>query len=527
MDSEKVKNYWIFIISQYEGILEEYGMTLWEYCIKNNVAAMQYQEGIQSKYTRNINLINKIDIGDGIIAYLNENRIGAVGLVKKKFYENLDENNGFGGEYGQRIDVDWINPTYEGIKIDNIKNLLDGFPKNLYLATIHESLENDYNVFENLLANKDIHQTQTINTDEGKILLDDLLLNKKQIILYGPPGTGKTYKARNFAVTFLNGMNNIDDINGKIERYRKKGNLEFITFHPSYSYEEFMEGITVHTQGEGEPSRNLEYKLKSGIFKTMCKRALTSAIGLNNEDFIDKTWKEVYEQYVKKTNVEDEIIDFDSAKKYILIIDEINRGDISKIFGELITLLEKDKRLGENNELTATLPYSNDTFSVPPNLFVIGTMNTADRSIALLDVALRRRFGFKEMTPDFNVVQEYLNANEEELNINEVYNLLLKSKEVLEKINERICEERSIGRDKQIGHSYLLQVKTVPELMMAWQNEILPLLEEYCYGDYDKINLMLFKNEEDSHWIQKKNGIQSFKSIDDLGKFIGKIYTSN
>lgn len=318
-----------------------------------------------------------------------------------------------------------------------------------------------------------------------------------------------------------------DSIRDRFNHIKKNGYIEFITFHPSYSYEEFIEGITVHTGREDKPTENVKYQLKSGIFKTICKRALASAIGLNNNDIKDKTWKDVYEEYVEKIETEDNEIDFESAQKYILIIDEINRGDISKIFGELITLLEKDKRLGEDNELTVSLPYSRDTFGVPPNVFIIGTMNTADRSIALLDVALRRRFGFEEMTPDFNVVQEYLDANKEEFDVEGVYNLLSTSKDVLEIINERIYEDRSIGRDKQIGHSYLLQVKKVPELMIAWQNEILPLLEEYCYGDYDKINTILFKKSGDSDWVKMKEGIQSFGSADNLGMFLEKIKTSD
>ena len=284
-----------------------------------------------------------------------------------------------------------------------------------------------------------------------------------------------------------------------------KGFIKFITFHPSYSYEEFMEGITVHTGDEDIPSPNVQYKLKSGIFKTMCKNALGSAIKLELDDIDCMSWRQIYEEYIKKQNV-----DFKSAQKYVLIIDEINRGDISKIFGELITLLEKDKRLGADNELTATLPYSNDKFGVPPNLYIIGTMNTADRSIALLDVALRRRFCFEEIMPDFSIAEIKGSA----------------SSNALVKINERICDDRSIGRDKQIGHSYLLQVKNDAELIIAWKNEILPLLEEYCYGDYDKINTLLFGTEANTKWINKNKGIIGFDGKYDLDEFIEKINNS-
>lgn len=313
-----------------------------------------------------------------------------------------------------------------------------------------------------------------------------------------------------------------DGINEKFKEFKERGYIEFITFHPSYCYEEFMEGITVNTGREGVPTKNIEYKLKSGIFKTLCKRALGSAVGFDKEEVYNTTWKEVYEAYVTKSK--NEKIDFESVQKYVLIIDEINRGDISKIFGELITLLEKDKRLGAENELTAMLPYSNDTFGVPPNLYIIGTMNTADRSIALLDVALRRRFGFAEMKPDFSILEEeHIEKNKEKLEENGVYDHLLESKKALEKINFNICDEKSIGRDKQIGHSFLFHVETASELIMAWQNEILPLLEEYCYSDYKKINKVLFSKEEDSKWIKKKEGIVGFDNMEELKSFLDKI----
>ena len=320
-----------------------------------------------------------------------------------------------------------------------------------------------------------------------------------------------------------------NDVTEKFREFKEKGYIEFITFHPSYSYEEFMEGITVHTEKEGEPTDDLHYVLKSGIFKTMCKRALASAVemksditdGVEWKTQIDGTpWEDVYDEYCSKRS--EATVNFNSAQKYVLIIDEINRGDISKIFGELVTLLEKDKRLGAENELTATLPYSRDTFGVPPNLYIIGTMNTADRSIALLDVALRRRFGFKEMTPDFSILEEHIEKNKATLEKGGVYDLLLESIEALETINQRICQDRAIGRDKQIGHSYLFHVTTSHELIMAWQYEILPLLEEYCYGNYGKVNEILFNDETDSKWIEKEKGILGFKNKEGLKEFIEK-----
>ncbi len=162
--------------------------------------------------------------------------------------------------------------------------------------------------------------------------------------------------------------------------------------------------------------------------------------------------------------------DFEKAPKYYLIIDEINRGNISNILGELITLLEKDKRLGEDNEIIITLPYSKEPFAVPPNLYIIGTMNTADRSIALLDIALRRRFGFLEVEPDYNILKS---KNIEEINLGKL----------LESLNKKIVKQ--LDKDHRIGHSYFLKVENIEDLEFVWYHEIIPLLEEHFYGDFE------------------------------------------
>lgn len=160
----------------------------------------------------------------------------------------------------------------------------------------------------------------------------------------------------------------------------------------------------------------------------------------------------------------------------VLVIDEINRGDISKIFGELITLIEEDKRIGKEHQITVTLPYSRETFGVPNNLYIIGTMNTADRSIALLDTALRRRFDFEEMMPK----PELLRGKDiEDVDL----------EQLLTKINDRIKNE--YDRDHQIGHSYLMGVKNKEQLERAYKNRILPLLNEYFYNDIDSVAKIL------------------------------------
>ncbi len=215
---------------------------------------------------------------------------------------------------------------------------------------------------------------------------------------------------------------------------------EMITFHQSYGYEEFIEGIRPDFQEEEE----LKYKIEQGVFLRIAEKARK-----------------------------------DKENSYAIFIDEINRGNISKIFGELITLIEPDKRQGEENELEVILPYSKSKFSVPPNLFIIGTMNTADRSIALIDTALRRRFDFKEMMPDSSLLSDNI----------EGINLQL----LLDKINERI--DFLLDRDHTIGHSYFIKAKSKNEICAIFKNKVIPLLQEYFYNDWEKIQLVLGDNK--------------------------------
>lgn len=165
-------------------------------------------------------------------------------------------------------------------------------------------------------------------------------------------------------------------------------------------------------------------------------------------------------------------------KPYIIIIDEINRGNVSKIFGELITLIEPSKRIGKEEELKVTLPYSKDEFGVPKNVYIIGTMNTADRSITSLDTALRRRFEFVEMMPDVSK----LSMDCEGINL----------QELLKAINTRI--EYLLDREKTIGHAFFIGIDSLEKLKNVFQNKIIPLLQEYFYNDYALIDAVLNKN---------------------------------
>lgn len=417
-------------------------------------------------------------------------------------------------------------------------------------------------------------------------------------ILYGPPGTGKTYHTSHYAVAIIEGKSvedvkneNHEKVKERFDKYRDENQIEMVTFHQNYAYEDFIEGIRPVLDEDG--AEDVKYELRKGVFREISDRATKNreksalvAKNIEKDESISETWdldellqafanfvldemetegefklfsednrsratiKKVSlkkggmfsfqlggsvtsNQYLSKKWVErlykgfyegeiksakdiyqkssglsgharyyillfKRIQEFQAGwkpeprpseeeegiKNYVLIIDEINRGNIAKIFGELITLIEESRRLGNKEETKVALPYSGDDeepFSVPNNLYIIGTMNTADRSIALLDTALRRRFEFKEMmpTPAF--------LSDASTNIDGV-----NCRDLLEKMNERI--RVLLDREHQIGHTYFLDVEDIESLKKTFQNKIIPLLQEYFYDNYEKINLVLNNN---------------------------------
>lgn len=275
------------------------------------------------------------------------------------------------------------------------------------------------------------------------------------LILYGPPGTGKTFKMQN----------------EYIGKYTEEDRF-VTTFHQSFSYEEFVEGLKpVLDDDAGEKtSSDVKYRIEKGLFYKACERAAELA-GYSESDGKSALQKCI-EDSEHSAKMDDAI---KNNKVVLLCIDEINRANVSAVFGDLISLIEPSKRIGAKYEMTVQLPYSKGKFAVPANLMIVGTMNTADRSIQLLDSALRRRFHFEELLPDYSKID------------NET------AKKVLMSINARI--RYFLDKDHQIGHSYFIDAKNDLDVFKALMECVIPLLEEYFYNDSQKIRLVL--NEKD------------------------------
>lgn len=560
------------------------------------------------------------------------------------------------GIFIDKIEADssvvWQSPIFTHIKTTTINSKdIEQIYENCKIYAVPKGYENMLPPKETNTHNKPI-QKEDSDQNKGDTMDNTTKIPPLNQILYGPPGTGKTYSTIDKALEILgyaksndNGkvildytkikqklqniadnkkgavldLKNLDSKNDRelakllFDYYRsaEQGQIEFVTFHQSFSYEEFVEGIKpkLIDSGNGAESSEMSYTIKSGILKEICDRAKQNTkefitnqkvtqfcvldknktlwrlytlpdasidndffdecikggyvkayydyggVALNKEaksgDYIvipsinsgemsktirafgilgdnDDRQTKVNDIYYKKVEWlwtaenENEIIKFDEAnfnrttfqrvnqgkeaiidymnvllnkdnvnletKPYILIIDEINRGNISKILGELITLIEPSKRIGASDEekargignesLEVTLPYSNDSFGVPSNLYIIGTMNTADRSIALLDTALRRRFEFIEMMPDSSQLKPCGDIDLARL---------------LGKMNERI--EFLLDREHTIGHSFFIGVDSLDKLREVFKLKIIPLLQEYFYDDYAKIQAALNDND--------------------------------
>lgn len=321
----------------------------------------------------------------------------------------------------QNSEDDWM-------KEELIKFVFEGEKQN-YEKFINSKFWNDRYEIENSnnelipYSREEFLEEVYLKTNDYEELVE-LLLRKKNIILKGAPGVGKTFMAKRLAYSILG--------------YKDDTKIKMIQFHQSYSYEEFIEGW--------KPDENSEkFKIENGVFYDFCEQAKN-----------------------------------DENNKYFFIIDEINRGNLSKIFGELLMLIENDKREKEN----LTLTYSKKSFSVPKNLYIIGMMNTADRSLAIIDYALRRRFSFYEVSPAFN--NEKFKEYQYSFN-NKFFNDTISK---IEKLNEEIGKDTSLGKGFQIGHSYFCQLQKIDEseIKSIIKYDIIPMLEEYWFDDLEKVD---------------------------------------
>ncbi|GER21417.1 McrB family protein [Variovorax boronicumulans] len=394
-------------------------------------------------------------------------------------------------------------------------------------------------------------------------------------ILYGPPGTGKTYRSVAEAVSIAEGgaisellvPDRYIQTKARFDELRRTGQVEFLTFHPSYAYQDFVQGIRPRAVGG-----SVSYDVVDGVLKRIADKAMenwhksqaSAVLEITEEARFERAFYKVSESIQDKGFVEAQLaggrtarvtiptreggltvqtegsetaytlskkrirstwmsrgsisrvrdiklpvatyfwavlqllkqvdqdleplaaIQPEPLRQFVLVIDEINRGNIAKIFGELITLIEDDKRVGGSNELTVTLPYAeadDPPFGLPPNLHLVGTMNTADRSIALMDTALRRRFAFVELMPDLNAVPSGSIDGVE-------------PRRLLEAINARI--RFLFDREHTIGHAYLCGVNSLKDVERALTERIIPLLQEYFHDDWAKISLVLNGRSTDS-----------------------------
>lgn len=370
-------------------------------------------------------IANEIQPGDIVLAKQSRSNIVGMGTVTGDYY--YDQESIYGRHCRK---IDWLHRGLWECASILERHGRDQFPSK---ALTEVTNQKDYPYIPEIINLIKGNSAQEANIQTEVPMKEvEILKQKKQIVLQGAPGTGKTYCTAAIAVAMCDGVVPADrkKIMDRYKRLTDEKRIAFTTFHQSMDYEEFVEGIKPKTE-----NGNVSYEVRNGIFRNICQKA-TEDVGHN----------------------------------YVLIVDEINRANISKVLGELITLLETDKRLGEMNEIKVRLPYSNEEFCVPANLYIIGTMNTADRSVGYIDYAIRRRFAFITIKADRSIVEHYNDSTSA---------LAL---EYFDKVKAWMNDQNVIGEieadDLMVGHSYFL-ANDKETLKSKMQYEVIPLLYEY------------------------------------------------
>ena len=389
-----------------------------------------------------------MQVGDYVVFSCGD--ICHIGRVTSDYYFDDTANENQNPDYTNIRNVEWL-------KKDIRKSDLSQALQNSLGAAMSVFGLNDYKSAVYALLNDTYVKDEVVEADDTEITAEEENIKKilpvlpkrarkafeLNSILYGAPGTGKTYATAKYAIAITEGKAleeykdvTREDIMSKYNKLIKDGQVVFTTFHQNYGYEDFIQGIRPDTS-----TNDMRFKTVDGVFKKIAQTAMDTP-----------------------------------EKDFVIIIDEINRANISKVFGELITLIEDDKRWGEENAVSATLP-SGEIFAVPNNLYIVGTMNSADKSISLIDTALRRRFDFVEFVPDLTLISD------------------TKLKAVLKKLNEGIEKELN-STDLLVGHSYFIN-KSADDICTIMNRNIIPLLYEYFFDNKNKVEAQLKSALED------------------------------
>lgn len=367
-----------------------------------------------------------------------------IGRITSDYYFDDTANENQHPDYTNIRDIEWLKKDIRKSDLSQaLQNSLGAamsvFGLNDYKSAIY-ALLNDAYVKDEVIDGEDV--SEVVTEEDIKKILPALPKRTRKAfelnsILYGAPGTGKTYATAKYALAITEGKpleyyKDVprEDIMSRYNQLVKDEQVVFTTFHQNYGYEDFIQGIRPDTS-----TQEMRFKTVDGVFKKIAEKAM------------DKP-----------------------EKDFVIIIDEINRANISKVFGELITLIEDDKRWGEENAVSVTLP-SGEIFAVPNNLYIVGTMNSADKSISLIDTALRRRFDFVEFVPDLTLISD------------------AKLKAVIKKLNEGIEKELN-STDLLVGHSYFIN-KNVDDICNIMNRNIIPLLYEYFFDNKNKVEVQL------------------------------------